>query len=78
MRRGEPIPISIRGTHYPSARAAARALGVSYGTIYYHLNAGTLDRAGITPTRGLRTADRRAERAQAMTQDAVARLRGEI
>lgn len=39
-------PVTIRGQSYRSARAAAKALGLDDTTIQYHLNQGTLDRAG--------------------------------
>lgn len=42
----EPRPIAIRGTLYPSVRAAAAALGVDRSTIYAAERRGTLDACG--------------------------------
>lgn len=43
---GTPVPISIRGTTYPSMSHAARALNLSLSTIRDALERGTLDNAG--------------------------------
>lgn len=40
-------PILYRGTVYPSKLALARALGVTHQTIAWHINNGSLDRAGV-------------------------------
>ena len=41
------IPVTIRGTEYPSQRAAARALGVGMGTVCKAIAAGRLDTVGL-------------------------------
>lgn len=40
-------PVRIRGVHYPSQAAAARALGVSGFTISNALDEGRIDRVGL-------------------------------
>lgn len=40
-------PVLIRGKHYPSQAAAARALGVSPATVFQALNTGTIDHVGL-------------------------------
>ena len=40
-------PVRRLGIDYPSQSALARALGVSHQTIAFHLNNGSLDRAGV-------------------------------
>ena len=42
-----PIPITIRGVKYKSIAAAARAIGVSPGTIHEARAAGRLERVGL-------------------------------
>jgi len=44
----EPAPIAIRGTAYPSINAAARALKVTPRCVHKALDAGTLDKVGLT------------------------------
>ncbi len=44
----EPVPITIRGTAYPSINAAARALKVTPRCVHKALEAGTLDKVGLT------------------------------
>lgn len=44
--RNEPHPVPIRGTIYPSVRAAAAALDVDRSTIYAAERRGTLDDCG--------------------------------
>jgi len=44
----EPVPITIRGTAYPSINAAARALRVTPRCVHKALEAGTLDNVGLT------------------------------
>ena len=41
------VPTRIRGVDYPSMGAAARALGVTRGAIWYAMEKGTLDRCGL-------------------------------
>lgn len=48
--------ITIRGTVYPSQKAAADALGVKPATISAAAQAGTLDFVGLGPARGERKA----------------------
>ena len=48
-------PVRIRGVDYPSVVAAAKALGITTGTIYNHLNKGTINNAGIGQGRGVKT-----------------------
>ena len=43
------IPITIRGTTYPSVSAAAKALGVSPDAIRKARAKGTLDKVGLNP-----------------------------
>jgi len=43
----EPVPITIRGTAYPSINAAARALKVTPRCVHKAIEAGTLDRVGV-------------------------------
>lgn len=43
------MPVTIRGTTYPSVRAAADALGVTPSTIYSALGRGREDTIGIGP-----------------------------
>jgi hypothetical protein len=43
----EPMPVRIRGTDYPSAAAAARALGVSVSTVRVAIQLGRPDRVGL-------------------------------
>lgn len=56
VRRGDPdmiglvpteraMPLTVNGVEYPSRRAAAEALNVSYCTLHRHLAAGTLEQA---------------------------------
>ena len=45
VRRGNPT--LIRGVLYPSARAAAKALGVHENTIWHALNHGDIDHVGL-------------------------------
>lgn len=40
-------PITIRGTEYPTARAAAEALGMSKAAVYSAKRRGNLDRLGL-------------------------------
>jgi hypothetical protein len=40
-------PVTIRGVHYPSHAAAARALGLPIGALWYAAERGTLQRAGL-------------------------------
>ena len=49
----EPVPITIRGTDYPSINAAARALKVTPRCVHKALEAGTLDRVGMTKWGGV-------------------------
>ena len=47
MRSGpEPLPVRVRGTIYPSARAAAEAIGVTPSTVYSALMRGREDYIG--------------------------------
>lgn len=41
------MTVLVRGVLYPSARAAAEALGVTKGTIYSALSRGTIDTVGL-------------------------------
>lgn len=41
------MSVEIRGVIYPSAKAAARALGVSTATVYCALCRGDIDRVGL-------------------------------
>lgn len=50
-------PVSIRGVTYPSAVAAAQAIGVSVATIYTARCNGTLDKVGSRPLRRITRAD---------------------
>ena len=43
----EPLPVRIRGVDYPSAKAAAEALGVSREWVYNALCRGRIDRVGL-------------------------------
>ena len=47
-----PQPTFIRGTHYPSQRAAARAIGVSPKTVFQSLERGTQERVGLAKPTG--------------------------
>lgn len=50
-----PVPLRIRGVDYPSIRAAAQALGVSYSTVANALDRGTLEYIGMgtkSPAKG--------------------------
>ena len=47
MRPYSTGPVIIRGTSYPSATAAARALGLSLQTVVNARALGTLDRCGL-------------------------------
>jgi len=49
-----PMTIRIRGTIYPSAHAAAAALGIRPVTVYSALSRGAIDGAGIGAGRGRR------------------------
>jgi len=42
-----PVPVTIRGTTYPSQAAAARALGISVQAVHDALNRGRIDYAGL-------------------------------
>lgn len=53
--RFAPVPTLIRGTLYPSQKAAADALGVHYTTVAKAVEAGEADRVGLAP-RGRRIA----------------------
>ena len=44
----EPVPITIRGTAYPSINAAARGERVTPRCVNKALDKGTLDRVGLT------------------------------
>ena len=46
------MPIRIRGVLYPSARAAATALGVHWRTVLRALDDGRLDEVGLQRRRG--------------------------
>lgn len=46
QRGPKPLPVQIRGVHYPSTNDAARALKVSPTTIYNLQRLGRVDRAG--------------------------------
>lgn len=46
------FPVRIRGTVYPSKRAAARALGVSTATIENALDGGWIDEVGLGRRKG--------------------------
>jgi len=49
------MTVSIRGTTYPNARAAAKAVGVSVATVYSAVIRGTTDTVGLGhhgPNRG--------------------------
>ena len=48
----EPVPITIRGTAYPSINAAARGEGVTPRCVHKALEAGTLDNVGLTKWAG--------------------------
>ena len=50
-----PTPTLIRGTLYPSMRAAARALGLHESSVKQAMDAGRLDTVGLNP-RGPRIA----------------------
>ena len=41
------VPTRIRGVDYPSIKDAARALGVTPGAIWQHIERGSVDRAGL-------------------------------
>lgn len=41
------MPVTCRGTTYPTCQDAADALGVSIATVYYHLQRGAPDSIGI-------------------------------
>lgn len=42
-----PMPVRIRGEVYPSAVAAAKALGVCKSTVYSALSRGNIDTVGL-------------------------------
>ena len=41
------VPVRIRGVDYPSINEAARQLKISSSTINYHLEMGSIDKAGL-------------------------------
>lgn len=50
MHDARPImPVEVRGKVYPSARAAAAALGVSVASVYCAISRGNIDRLGLGP-----------------------------
>lgn len=49
------LPVTIRGTLYPSQAEAARALGVSKAVINSAKRGGTLDFVGLGPAMGERS-----------------------
>lgn len=42
----KPYPVRIRGVDYPSAKEAAKALGIAESTMHDHLRQGQPDKAG--------------------------------
>lgn len=46
-----PVPVCIRGVHYPSITAAARALGVTDRAVHHALDEGNPDRVGTGKSR---------------------------